>query len=210
MKIKFPRYVPYPLAWLRLLVNWIALCGMVIFTETAGQNNVNITHPFFWMLCLLLMGFIGFIAHYPVRAILIKMGGISSTSMIDSLWEGVLLVMVTVNSLLVLSIAVSGLFYESILRNFANSQDFSDWNWQDPSSQTDPTAGSWLLFLFYCVLALYLYHLEYLARQPQTIAAKPSPKKNPPVTPPTKISSPPLTPQQEIQQEIERLKKTQR
>ncbi|ANV90886.1 hypothetical protein [Picosynechococcus sp. PCC 8807] len=186
--------IPYPLAWLRLLINFIVLGVAGGFVDAATRNQVLTVHPFFVVIVLMLMGGTAFALHYPFRAMLAKLGGVREMGMIDSLWEAVLTVMVTVNSFFLVLLLYAGTYIGA--------------PFVEPESLDVVSAETIWIAIMYSAIALYLYHLEYLVRHPEVLRRYFTPpeerinlEKKPPKTKFT-----PRTPQQEIDLELARIK----
>lgn len=140
------------------------------------------------------MGGLAFGLHYLSQWILVRLAGIREMGMIDSLWEAVLLVMVTVNSLLLVLLLYAGTYIGA--------------PFVEPESLDVVSAETIWIAIMYSAIALYLYHLEYLVRHPEVLRRYFTPpeerinlEKKPPKTELT-----PQTRQREIDWELERLK----
>ncbi|MBV5257850.1 hypothetical protein FLX56_05365 [Synechococcus moorigangaii CMS01] len=147
--------IPYPLAWLRLLINFIVLGVVGGLIEQASENYVLTVHPLFVLFVLVFMGGLAFGLHYLSQWILVRLGGIREMGMIDSLWEAVLLVMVTVNSFFLMLLLYAGTYIGA--------------PFVDPRSLEATNAEIVMIAIMYSAIALYMYHLEYLVRHPEIL-----------------------------------------
>ncbi|BAW97074.1 hypothetical protein NIES970_20190 [[Synechococcus] sp. NIES-970] len=186
--------IPYPLAWLRLLINFVVLGVAGGFFDAASRNRVLTVHPLFVLFMLVFMGGLAFGLHYLSQWILVRLEGIRELGMIDSLWEAVLLVMVTVNSLFLVILLCAGTYIGA--------------PFVDPETLEVSNAEIAMVFIMYSAIALYLYHLEYLVRHPEVLRRYFTPpeqrinlEKKPPKTELT-----PETRKREVDLELARLK----
>lgn len=182
------------MAWLRLLINLIVFGTTAGLIKEASENYVLTVHPLFLLFVLVFMGGLAFGLHYLSQWILVRLAGIREMGMIDSLWEAVLLVMVTVNSLLLVLLLYAGTYIGA--------------PFVEPESLDVVSAETIWIAIMYSAIALYLYHLEYLVRHPEVLRRYFTPpeerinlEKKPPKTELT-----PQTRQREIDWELERLK----
>lgn len=194
MALKLPPYFPYPLAWLRLLVNLFALFIVALFITGAEEGGVMINHPFFRLVCIGLLGGVGYVCHFNCRKLLAKFGGVKNAHWQDSLWEAIFLVLVTLGAGLVSFLLFLTVYLNDLPRMVSESGG-------------EVPKESIIFSVFYLVGAVYLYQLEHLIRHPEPpkTVVKP-PRKKSPVMRKGKPEVRPLTRDEEIDQELNAMK----